>query len=217
MALFNVLFERTPEYTWYRKEVFMDKQTEFLEIFENHIKRDGAEELKNYLLRSDFFSAPASMRYHCAFEGGLCKHSINTYKRLLKIVQAEYGEKWEGTYTHETVAVCGLLHDLCKIDYYKRDFRNVKENGEWVKKPCYTRDESLPFGHGEKSVYIVNSFIKLTREEAMAINWHMGGFDMRARGGDYSISDAYRIFPLAVFLHVADLEATYIDERHGQG
>ncbi len=186
---------------------------EFLRIFDSYIVRQGAAELKGYLLRSDFFRAPASMRYHCAYEGGLCEHSINVYHRLLMNVKMQYGDQWENTISHETVAVCSLLHDLCKIDFYKSDFRNVKENGEWVRKPCFTREEALPFGHGEKSVYIAGSFIKLTREEAMAINWHMGGFDCRVRGGDFSISDAYRMFPLAVLLHVSDLEATYIDEK----
>ena len=192
-----------------------DFKTEFLEIFSRYIKRDGAEDLKNYLLKSDFFSAPASIRYHCSYEGGLCEHSVNTYKRLLKNVQSEFGEEWEKTVSHESVAICSLLHDLCKIDFYKKDFRNVKENGEWVKKPCFTREEALPYGHGEKSVYIAHSFIKLTREEAMAINWHMGGFDARVKGGDGSVSEAYCKYPLAVLLHVSDLEATYIDEKRG--
>lgn len=192
-----------------------DKKEEFLAIFDEQIHRQGAADLKNYLLRSDFFTAPASTRYHCAYEGGLCEHSINVYRRLLANVKMQFGDEWESKVSHESVAVCGLLHDLCKIDFYKLDYRNVKENGEWQRKPYFTREEALPFGHGEKSVYIAGSFIKLTREEAMAINWHMGGFDTRVRGGDYSVSDAYRMFPLAVLLHAADLEATYIDEKRG--
>ncbi len=192
-----------------------DKKEEFLTIFDEQIHRQGAADLKNYLLRSDFFTAPASTRYHCAYEGGLCEHSINVYRRLLANVKMQFGDEWESKVSHESVAVCGLLHDLCKIDFYKLDYRNVKENGEWQRKPYFTREEALPFGHGEKSVYIAGSFIKLTREEAMAINWHMGGFDTRVRGGDYSVSDAYRMFPLAVLLHAADLEATYIDEKRG--
>ena len=191
----------------------MDSKQVFLNVFDEHIKRTGAAELRNYLIKSDFFTAPASMRYHCAYEGGLCEHSINAYRRLLVNVQHEYGETWRQKFSHETIAICGLLHDVCKIDFYKPDFRNVKENGEWIRKPCYTKDEALPFGHGEKSVYIVNSFIKLTREEAMAINWHMGGFDSRCRGGDGSVSEAFCKFHLAVLLHVSDLEATYIDEK----
>lgn len=197
-------------------EQMKDPQGAFLEIYDAHIKRQGSAELRAYLLRSDFFRAPASTRYHCAYEGGLCEHSVNVYRRLLRNVQQEYGEEWENVVSHETVAICGLLHDLCKIDFYKTDYRNVKENGEWVKKPYYARDELLPFGHGEKSVYIANSFLRLTREEAMAINWHMGGFDSRCRGGDYSVGEAFAKFPLAVLLHVSDLTASYIDEKRSE-
>ena len=192
-----------------------DFKKQFFEIYDRYITRQGAEELKNYLLKSDFFVAPASTRYHCAYEGVLCEHSVNTYKRLLKNIRNEFGEEWEKIVSHESVAICGLLHDLCKIDFYKKDFRNVKENGEWVRKPCFVREELLPYGHGEKSVYIVHSFLKLTREEAMAINWHMGGFDSRVKGGDGSVSEAYCKYPLALLMHVSDLEATYIDEKRG--
>ncbi len=186
---------------------------QFLEIFDKYITRDGADRLRAYLLTTDFFVAPASTRYHNAFEGGLCDHSVKTYKRLLFNVENEYGADWENVISHESVAIASLLHDLCKIDYYKQDFRNVKENGQWVKKEVYVKDELLPYGHGEKSVYIVNGFLRLTRDEAMAINWHMGGFDARVKGGDGSISEAYAKYPIAVLLHVSDLEATYLDEK----
>ena len=193
----------------------MDYKQSFLEIFDKFITREGADKLKDYLLKSDFFDAPASSRFHCAREGGLCEHSVNTYNRLLLNVRKEFGENWQDFYSEETLAICGLLHDLCKIDFYKVEYRNVKENGEWVKKPYYAKEEVLPYGHGEKSVYILCGFIKLSREEAMAINWHMGGFDSRVRGGDQSVSDAYSKFPLCVLLHVSDLEATFIDENRG--
>ena len=90
-----------------------DSQAEFLQIFDSVIHRDGASNLRDYLIRSDFFRAPASIRYHCAFAGGLCEHSINVYKRLLENVQREYGENWEKIVPHETVAICGLLHTTC--------------------------------------------------------------------------------------------------------
>ncbi len=193
----------------------MSNKELFLSIFDKFIKREGADKLREFLLSSDFFNAPASSRYHCAYEGGLCEHSINTYNRLLKNIRDNYGDEYDKNFSDESIAICSLLHDVCKIDFYKVDYRNVKENGEWIKKPYYAKDEGLPYGHGEKSVYILSGFMRLTREEAMAINWHMGGFDARVKGGDGSISDAYRRFPLAVFLHVSDLEATYIDENHG--
>lgn len=195
----------------------MESKEEFLKIFDENITRPGADGLRKYLLGSDFFTAPASGRFHCCHEGGLCEHSINVYKRLLAIAKAEYGDEWESRLPHESIAICGLLHDVCKIGYYKEDLRNVKnENGEWIKVPYYTRAEELPYGHGEKSVYIINGFIRLTRAEALAINWHMGGFDARSRGGDFSISEAYAKYPLCVLLHVADLEATYLDEKRGE-
>ena len=187
----------------------MDKnRQEFLEIYKN-IKREGADKLLDYLEKSDFFTAPASTRFHSNFEGGLCLHSINAYKRFKKLCEAENFKVSE-----ETVAVCGLLHDLCKVNYYAIEMRNVKnDNGEWVKKPYYTVKDTLPFGHGEKSVYIISGFMKLTREEAMAINWHSGGFDARVQGGSNSFSEAYYQFPLAVLFHLADMQATYLDEK----
>lgn len=193
----------------------MDKREEFLRIFDEKITREGAAELRAYLTESDFFQAPASMRYHCAYAGGLCEHSINVYRRLLRHVEDEYGSDYQKIVPDESIAICGLLHDVCKVNFYRADFRNVKENGEWARKPCFVREELFPFGHGEKSVFIVNRFLRLTGAEAMAINWHMGGFDSRAKGGDYSVSDAYCKYPLAVLLHVSDLEATYIDEKRG--
>ncbi len=194
----------------------MTKKEEFIKIYKENIKREGADKLLNYLLSRDFFTAPASTRYHCAYEGGLCEHSVNVYHRLLKNAKNEYGENFESVISKETIAICALLHDLCKIDFYKIEMRNVKENGVWVQKEHYVKGELLPYGHGEKSVYIINGFIRLTREEAMAINWHMGGFDSRVKGGDGSISEAFAIFPLILLLHLSDLQATYIDEKRGE-
>ena len=185
----------------------------FIEIFEANIQREGAVALLEYLKSSDFFTAPASTRFHMAVEGGLCFHSINVYNRLLSLVKLEYGDNWSETVLPETIAICGLLHDVCKIDMYVTELRNVKVDGEWEKRPYFTIDEKLPYGHGEKSVYIINGFLRLTREEAIAINWHMGSFDDRVKGGSYTISSAYRKFPLAVMLHMADMSASYLDEE----
>lgn len=194
------------------ENTLIKQKEEFVKILREKIKRDGIEDLINYLEKSDFFTAPASAKYHCDREGGLCEHSLNVYNRLHKIIVDEYGNF--DTISEESIAICGLLHDLCKIDFYKIETRNVKENGEWVQKPYYSVEEKLPYGHGEKSVYIINGFIRLTREEALAINWHMGGFDSRFQGGGGSgLSESYRRFPLSVWLHVADLTSTYIDEN----
>lgn len=190
----------------------VELKREFVEIFNNNIKRDGSKELLDYLLKSDFFSAPASTQFHSAYEGGLAEHSINVYNRFLNSIKNEYGENYTDKISDETIAICALLHDVCKIDIYKIEMRNRKVNGNWEQYPCYTIEDSLPYGHGEKSVYIISGFMRLTREEAMIINWHMGGFDNRVKGGSYSLSDAYYKFPNAVLFHTSDVLATYLDE-----
>ncbi len=190
-------------------------KSEFCEIYLSVIRRDGADKLLDYLQNNDFFTAPASARYHLAESGGLCQHSINVYKRLKQLVEREYGEEYSRIYSDETLAVCGLLHDLCKVNYYVTEMRNVKEGNEWVKKPFFKVEEKFPYGHGEKSVFIISQYMRLSAEEAMAINWHMGGFDERVKGGSYAFSEALAKFKLALLLHIADLEATYLDEDRG--
>ncbi len=190
-------------------------KAEFQEIYLANIRRDGADRLLEYLGNNDFFTAPASARFHLAETGGLCQHSINVYKRLKNIVRQEYGENYTNVYGDETLAVCGLLHDVCKVNYYVTEMRNVKEGTEWVKKPFFKVEEKFPYGHGEKSVFIITQYMRLTAEEAMAINWHMGGFDERVRGGSFALSEALAKYKLALLLHIADIEATYIDEDRG--
>ena len=186
---------------------------EFLEIYYDNIERDGAEELLNYLEKTDFFVAPASSRFHSNFEGGLCQHSINVYKRLLNLIQQEYGESWQEKISPESVAIMGLLHDICKTNYYTVEMRNVKVDGEWVQKPFYKVDDTLPYGHGEKSVYMISGFMRLTREEAMAINWHMGAFDERAKTNSSILKNVFLKYPVAFLLHIADYMASYLDEK----
>jgi len=147
------------------------------------------------------------------------EHSIHVYERLYQLYRAERtDEEAPGVYylspeEMETVAICGLLHDICKANFYGVEMRNRKnEQGQWEKYPFYIVDDQLPYGHGEKSVYIISSFMKLTREEAMAIRWHMGGFDDLVKGGARAMGEAFGKFPLALLTHLADLQATYLDE-----
>ncbi len=188
-----------------------NSKQEFLKLYQN-IKREGADKFLEWLSSTDFFTCPASTKFHSAHEGGLCEHSVNVYHRLLALVKQEFGKDWQKTVSQESVTIVALLHDVCKANTYKTEFRNVKQDGNWVQQPFYTVDDSLPYGHGEKSVYIINGFMRLTREEAMAINWHMGGFDTRVRGGSYSLSDAFYKYPISVLMHVAYILATYLDE-----
>lgn len=185
---------------------------EFIDIYNTNITRDGSKELLDYLIKSDFFVAPASTQFHSPYEGGLVEHSINVYHRFLNLIKNEYGDDYTSKISNESIAICALLHDLCKIDLYKIEMRNKKVDGNWVQVPVYTVEDNLPYGHGEKSVYIISGFMRLTREEAMIINWHMGGFDARVKGGSYSLSDAFYKFPHAVLFHTSDILATYLDE-----
>ncbi|MBQ0017444.1 MAG: hydrolase [Clostridiales bacterium] len=204
-----------------------DVKQEFTEIYNKYIKREGADKLLEYLNKSDFFTCPASTKFHNACESGLCAHSLNVYKRLVKNLENEYGDNWEEKYSHESIAIIGLLHDICKVDTYIVEQKNVKEYCEdglkfdskgkynWVIKDQYAIEDKLPYGHGEKSVYILSGFMHLTRIEAMAINWHMGGFDARVKGGSYSLTDAYYDFPLCLLTHISDLQASFLDEEKG--
>jgi len=191
----------------------MEKKEEFIKIFNDNIKREGANNLLDYLLSTDFCTAPASTKFHSCYKGGLLEHSINAYKRFKSLIKLEYGENYADKISEESIAIIALLHDVCKINTYKEELRNVKVDGAWTQVPYYTVDDALPYGHGEKSVYMISGFMKLTREESMAINWHMGGFDSRVMGGSYSLSGAFYKYPLAVLFHTADLMATYLDEN----
>ncbi len=198
------------------EKTIQEYKQEFIKIFTDNIKRDGADKLLEYLSNSsDFFTAPASGRRHNSFEGGLCAHSINVYNRFKKLIISEYGEDYQQTLSDESIAIIALLHDLCKINTYTVDFRNQKIDGQWVQVPYFAYNNTLPYGHGEKSVYIASGFMRLTREEAMSINWHMGGFDPRTSATS-DLADAYTSFPVAVLFHIADLSATYLDENNRQ-
>lgn len=189
----------------------MTDKERFIEVFTKAIHREGADKLLAWLENSDFFTAPASTRFHLSCEGGLCTHSLNVFTRLSNLYIAECGELTDAQ--RETIAITALCHDLCKVNFYKPGTRNVKdEHGKWQTVPSYTIEDDCPFGHGEKSVYIAQSFMKLTREEAMMIRWHMGSFDEAVKGGSYAFTKATEKYPGIVLIHAADLMASYIDE-----
>lgn len=185
---------------------------EFLNIL-GQVKRDGMEQLISYLEKTDFYKAPASTRFHGNYEGGLLEHSLNVYKLLrIKLSEEPYASLL--SVSEETIAIVSLLHDICKTNYYTVDYRNKKnEDGVWVKEPYYTVNDTIPYGHGEKSVMMISKFIDLKAEEMYAIRWHMGFSEPKELYT--TISNAYEKYPLALALHEADLEATYLVEaRH---
>ena len=187
----------------------MDYKQKFIEYYQANIHREGADRLLEWLQTTDFFTAPASTRYHCACPSGLVQHSVNVYEVMM---EKHFDPETDSA---ESFALCALLHDVCKAQFYKISTRNVKneKTGQWEKVPYYTIEDAFPYGHGEKSVFLIERFMKLKVEEAVAIRWHMGGFDDAARGGNFSISVAYDKYPIAVKLHLADLEATYLREK----
>lgn len=193
----------------------------FIQLYQAFVKRPGSDKLLAWLETTDFFEAPASTRFHLSRPGGLVEHSVHVYERLraLFIAEKERADLCAGitSQEEETIAICGLLHDVCKANFYTVEMRNRKnEQGQWEKYPYYVVDDQLPYGHGEKSVYIISGFMKLTREEAMAIRWHMGFSDTDFKGGGFSVGNAFGKFPLAVLMHIADLQATYLDEVEGE-
>ncbi len=189
----------------------MTNQERFLQIFNEKIKREGADKLLDFLQRSDFFTAPASTRYHGACEGGLLAHSLNVYDCLVDILNRPRVKELYGIeYSDESIAIAALMHDVCKVNFYKTSFRNAKdENGKWVSVPYYTIEDNLPYGHGEKSVYIVSGFMRLTRDEAFAIRYHMGFSGTEDPG---NVGRALEMFPLAYALCCADMEAAFLME-----
>lgn len=184
----------------------MTAKDEFIKIFTENVERNGAKELLSWLEKTDFFTAPASTKYHCACENGLVMHSVSVFNTMME----KHFE--EGVDSVESFAICALLHDVCKAEFYKVSTRNVKNEltGQWEKQPFYAIEDKFPFGHGEKSVFLIERFMRLHLDEAMAIRWHMGSFDDNS---GFTLSQAYEKYPLAVKLHLADMESTYLREK----
>ncbi len=185
-----------------------DQKRCFLELCRSTIHRDGLEALLAWLVKADFFEAPASTRYHGAYAGGLCQHSLDVYEYAKKLVFLS-----PVPISDESLAIASLFHDVCKCNLYKTEYRNQKINGEWQQVPVFVTDERFHFGgHGSKSVYLVQYFMKLEPVEATAINCHMGFSD----GSSTTIRDvgnAYQDNPLAWIIHIADEAATYLLKR----
>ena len=184
------------------------------------VKRDGTNNLLEYIRKTDFYSAPASTRYHSCHEGGLLEHSLNVYDCLTyKLKNNKIWADKVNNVEQESIILSALLHDLCKTNYYEIEMKNKKvysehgsksdNNGrfDWESVPCYTVDDKIPYGHGEKSVMMIESFINLKPIERYAIRWHMGFTEPKELYG--SIGQAYKKYPLALLMHEADLEATY--------
>lgn len=201
----------------------MDKKGEFLKIWTERVHRDHADEMLNWLEReTDFFEAPASTRNHGAHPGGLLVHSLNVYHRLRKIAVIEtYGIPMAPKLAEdveETVAILGLLHDVCKVNCYHTETRRRKDpaTGFWEDYQAYAFRDPLPLGHGEKSLYLIQRHMDLEPEEALAIRWHMGAYDDAAKTDNRALSAAMVASPWVWRLQEADMCAAWIDEREAE-
>lgn len=177
----------------------------FIELLKS-TNREGMEELIKFMEeKTDFFIAPASTRFHGSHEGGLLEHSMKVYEILDYKIKNNVIDLYA---PEDTIIIVSLLHDICKANFYKVDYRNAKNaRGEWEKVPYYTVEDTIPYGHGEKSVMMLTEYIKLTPEEKYCIRWHMGFSEPKESYTTLGL--AYKKYPLALLVNEADLEASY--------
>jgi len=192
------------------QEDFVNAKETFVALLKS-TERSNIDGLIRFLEKNDFFDAPSSCKYHSAFKHGLLFHSINVYNNLFKLAEVYDPEH---TIKSESLIVTGLLHDVCKTSFYAVEKRNKKIDGVWHEVDTYVVNDHFPAGHGEKSVIMLQQFIKLTMEEILAIDWHMGGYDIRCYDyqGKSAISTAMEKYKLVVLLQMADVAATYLEE-----
>lgn len=190
----------------------LEEQKEMILDLLRSTERDGIDKLADYLSDStDFFSAPASTRFHNNFSGGLAQHCLNVYenfKSLLEIKGIEMSE--------DSIIICALLHDLCKCNTYVVETRNRKnEQGQWEKYNIWAtnKDVDIPLPHSSRSIAIIRKFIKLSIKEELTIFYHMGPYG----GEDYEyrnmLKAANEKYPQTVLFYVADTIASYLDEE----
>jgi len=199
---------------------------ELIEKFEQlltSVKRDGIDKLLAYIRKSDFYRAPASTRFHSCHDGGLLEHSLNLYECLLSKKQNPIWAEVLREVDDESLILVALLHDLCKSYLYVPEFKNKKvysdtgtkrdEGGrfDWQAVKGYSTDDKIPYGHGEKSVMMIEEFIKLKPIERYAIRWHMGFTEPKEYWN--TLTTAIKKYPVILAVHQADMEATYLLEE----
>ena len=187
---------------------------EYISLLQETNKKD-IDKLINFLENeSDFFIAPASSNYHGSYEYGLLEHSLKVYENL-KCLSTTF----ENNLTCYNIIIISLLHDICKVNFYMKDYRNKKKkdknnqdilsNGKpiWYSEEFYNFNDTFPFGHGEKSVIMLQKFISLEEIELYCIRWHMLFFDDITKSyiGNLTLMKALEICPEIALVHSADL------------
>ena len=192
--------------------------------FENlllSVNRQGIDKLIEFIRKSDMYTAPASTKFHSCHEGGLLEHSLNVYDCLLAKKDSIIWKEYFKTIPDETIIITALLHDLCKTYFYEVDYKNQKiysENGskkdekgkfDWQTVPFYKVNDKIPLGHGEKSVMMIEEFIRLKPVERYAIRWHM----LFSEENSLTAGNAVKLHKLVLAINEADMEATYLLEK----
>ena len=202
----------------------MDKKerlVEFISLWQEYAPEDndnlivGNNKLMDYL-EENFFSAPASTKYHGAYEGGLYDHSKQVFLRLKELTENNNIE-WR---RDESPFIIGMFHDLCKCDQYKwvdddmvelsLGEYNLMVKGEIKPKGHYEYNtRTFLKGHGTKSVMLLSQFINLTEEEMLCIRYHMGAYET----DDWDEWDrAIKKYPNVLWTHMADMLASKVDD-----
>ena len=212
----------------------MSTREENIKRFEDlmaSFEREGKGELMGYIRnKTDFFKAPASTQFHSSYEGGLLQHSLNVYDCLMAKKESPVWKKILEEIPEESLIIMALLHDLCKVNFYVQGIKNQKtydpekvavaeawqvkhdSMGDfiWESVLRYEVDDKMPLGHGEKSVMLINCFMKLKKHEIFAIRWHMGFSEEKAQYK--TLGEAMEKWPVILALHEADLEASKLLE-----
>lgn len=223
-------------------EISKQEREAMIEVFEEYLSRvhrEGMDRLLDYIRKSDFYAAPASTKCHSSFEGGLLYHSLQVYDCLEKKTSGSEYNVWRAQLDTdkvdaESIIIVGLLHDICKTYFYGSELRNQKtydldkvatadrrqvkhdNNGDfiWETVPVYTVEDKVPYGHGEKSVMMIEEYIKLKPVERYAIRWHMGFTEPKESWN--TLKEAIKKYPLVLAVIEADLEATFLAEEYNE-
>ena len=206
-----------------------DNKKQFSDILCSVLDEFEYVSIMDFLLKTNFFTAPASTRFHLCVEGGLCQHSLNVYTSATQIDMA-----FNSGASKRSIAICSLLHDICKAGVYRKELKNTKiydkeivessakykikhdRKGDyiWDLTEVYVFDDPWPFGHGSKSAYIVSQLMDLTDEEALAIRYHMGPYE---EGDKERCSKVFEQSKLALLIHFADMYASKVVEAENEG
>lgn len=175
-------------------------------------KREGIENLIQWMEENGYFTAPCSTQHHLCKEGGLAEHSLNVVDFMEKMYMSPFNQV---KIPFDSLIICGLLHDIGKCgqygkSYYVENYLTKRDKeGNPIRseaKPYTTNVDLFNVPHEVRSLCIVDRFIDLTEEEQFAIMYHNGMY------GDLKYQLNGRETPLYMLLHFADMWASRVIE-----